>query len=222
MERLEIGYTFKDGGLLERALTHSSFANENRRGKGGSNERLEFLGDAILGFAAAQYLFSKHVDVDEGELTRMRARLVCEQSLAQVAVTLRIGEHLNLGKGEVGAVRPSTLADAVEAVIAAVYLDGGIVPALEFAERFVLSREREAEKDISVLDYKSALQELVQQDKASGALTYRLINESGPDHNKVFECEALVGDRRIGEGKGRSKKEAEQTAARDAFERLKR
>ena len=219
MKKLEIGYSFKNPELLDRALTHSSYANENRARRLGSNERLEFLGDAVLGFAAAQYLYRKYEGRDEGNLTRTRAKLVCEQSLAQVASSLCLAEHMNLGKGEIGEVRQSLLADALEAVIGAVYLDGGIGQALEFIDRFILSRESEVETDVSVVDYKSALQELVQQDRTAGALSYRLVSESGPDHDKVFDCEALVGGERAGLGKGKSKKEAEQAAARDAFER---
>lgn len=223
MRQLEqaIGYKFQDGGLLRTAMTHSSYANEHRAEKARHYERLEFLGDSILGFVTAEHLFTTHKNA-EGELTRMRANFVCEPTLAKVARRLNFGEHLRLGKGEQsagGGSRPSILADAVEAVIGAIYLDGGIEAAAGFVHRFILSNE-ELEETETIGDYKTDLQERVQRDR-SAVLSYRLVAESGPDHEKTFEVEAVVNGEAVGRGTGRSKKEAEQAAARDALRRLK-
>lgn len=222
METLEakLGYTFRDRSLLENALTHSSFANENK-GALGSNERLEFLGDSILGMITADYLYKNHPDLPEGEMTRKRAALVCEESLAEVADRLDLGAYLKLGKGEEtggGRERPSIRADAVEAVLAAVYLDGGLREATAIIRRFILDREGEKGKSH---DYKTALQELVQREGGQ-VLTYRLTGESGPDHAKVFFMEVDLNGRKVGEGSGRSKKEAEQMAAKAAIEKMDR
>ena len=220
METLEakLGYHFKDRALLENALTHSSYANENR-GALGSNERLEFLGDSVLGMVTADFLFKEHPDLPEGDLTRTRAALVCEESLVEVADLLDLGAYLKLGRGEEaggGRERPSIRADAVEAVLAAVYLDGGLVEARKIIQRFVL--DKETEKSAS-RDYKTALQELVQRESGQ-VLTYRLTGESGPDHAKVFSVEVDLNGQKVGEGTGHSKKEAEQMAARAAIARL--
>ncbi len=220
MESLEskLGYTFHDRKLLENALTHSSYANENRGGLS-SNERLEFLGDSILGMVTADYLYKKHPDLPEGDLTRTRAALVCEESLVEVADQLGLGAYLKLGRGEEaggGRQRPSIRADAVEAVLAAVYLDGGLPEARKIVQRFIL--DKEAEKAAS-RDYKTALQEFVQRESGQ-VLTYRPVGESGPDHAKVFTVSVELNGREIGRGSGHSKKEAEQMAAKAAMEGL--
>ena len=223
METLEskLGYTFQDRSLLENALTHSSCANESR-GKLSSNERLEFLGDSILGMVVADHLYRAHPDLPEGELTRVRAALVCEESLVEVAQALGLGDYLRLGKGEEaggGRRRPSIQADAVEAVLAAVYLDGGIGSARKLIQKFILSRE------ITGLtkprDYKTSLQELVQRESGR-TLRYRLTGEEGPDHNKRFFVAVELDGVPVGAGSGRSKKEAEQMAAKAAIEKLKK
>ena len=188
MEKLEekLGYTFRDRSLLENALTHSSYANENKSLGLQSNERLEFLGDSVLGMVTADYLFRTHPDLPEGDLTRTRAALVCEGSLVEVAHQLELGSYLKLGKGEDaggGRERPSIVADAVEAVLAAVYLDGGIGSARKIIQKFILDREEEKGGS---RDYKTALQELVQRESGQ-VLTYRLIGSNGPDHAKVFQ-----------------------------------
>ena len=220
METLEarLGYTFQDRSLLQQALTHSSYANENRGGLG-SNERLEFLGDSILGMVTADHLYPAHPDLPEGDLTRTRAALVCEESLVEVADRLELGKFLRLGRGEAaggGRERPSIRADAVEAVLAAVYLDGGLAEARKIVQRFILARE--TEKAVT-RDYKTALQELVQRESGQ-VLAYRLIGQSGPDHAKVFTVEVDLNGKAVGRGTGHSKKEAEQMAARSAVEML--
>ncbi len=221
MEKLEarLGYSFQDRALLENALTHSSYANENRSRGLESNERLEFLGDSVLGMVTADYLYRRHPDLPEGDLTRTRAALVCESSLVEVAGALDLGSYLKLGRGEDsggGRERPSIRADAVEAVIAAIYLDGGIGSARKFIQRFILDRESEHSAS---RDYKTTLQELVQRTPGRN-IAYRLVRESGPDHCRVFTMEVTVGDAVMGCGEGRSKKEAEQNAAKAAIEQL--
>ena len=223
MEALEekLGYQFEQPALLENALTHSSYANESRDREMQSNERLEFLGDSVLGMVVADYLYRAHPDLPEGDLTRTRAALVCEGSLVEVAQQLGRGAYLKLGKGEDaggGRTRPSILADAVEAVLAAVYLDGGIGSARKIIRRFILDREEE--KGAS-RDYKTALQEMVQRESGQ-VLTYRLTGAEGPDHAKVFSMEVDLNGATVGQGKGHSKKEAEQNAARAAIEALNR
>ena len=221
MESLEakLGYTFHDRALLENALTHSSYANENHS-PGGSNERLEFLGDSILGMVTAEYLYQTHPDLPEGDLTRKRAALVREESLVEVADRLDLGSYLRLGRGEDhggGRERSSIRADAVEAVLAAVFLDGGLDEAAKIIRRFIL--DKEAEKAAS-RDFKTALQELVQRESGQ-VLTYRLTGETGPDHAKVFTVAVDLNGKAVGEGQGHSKKEAEQMAAKAAIEKLK-
>lgn len=222
MKTLEqvLGYEFKDKSLLVNALTHSSYANENRSAGTSSNERLEFLGDSVLGMVTAEHLFRTHPDLPEGELTRTRAALVCEGSLYRVAKQWGLGQYLRLGKGEEnsgGRERTSILADAVEAVLAAMYLDGGIGTARKAIHRFVLVEEAQAEA--ANRDHKTALQEIVQRENGR-VLTYRLAGESGPDHAKVFTVEVALDGTVIGSGEGRSKKEAEQMAAKQAIARL--
>lgn len=219
----KIGYRFRDPELLRQALTHSSYANERGWGRLGCNERLEFLGDSILGYFTAEYLYRGYPDKPEGEMTKLRAELVCETSLAKVAEALELGKALLLGRGEElggGRGRPSITADAVEALLAAVYLDGGAEEARRFVYTFILSNAPRAAREGSH-DFKTLLQELVQRDGAESPL-YRMTGESGPDHCKVFSAEVLVDGRALGEGSGRSKKEAEQNAARDALEKLKK
>jgi len=212
-----IDYRFKDISLLQNALTHSSYANERWHNSLMSNERLEFLGDSVLGMLVAEYLYRSFPDRPEGELTRMRADMVCEKTLADVANRIGLGQHLLLGNGEEqggGRGRNSILADAVESVIAAAFLDGGMDAALRFIQKFIL-----VEVPVSKLhnsDYKTALQELVQQ-KKNQQLTYTLTGESGPDHDKRFEVEVRLNDRVVGIGSGSSKKRAEQDAAREAI-----
>lgn len=219
MEELEqkLGYQFRDRALLSEALNHSSYANEHRALGEQSNERLEFLGDSVLGFVTAEFLFELHRDLPEGDLTRQRAALVCEQSLYEVAKMLDLGKYLKLGKGEDaggGRTRPSILADATEAVFAAVYLDGGIEAASALIHRVLLDKEGEHAEEL-MQDYKTALQELVQR-KSGQALSYRMVGESGPDHNKTFTAEVWLNGEGVGTGSGHSKKEAEQAAAKAA------
>ena len=222
MEKLEekLGYTFQNRALLENALTHSSYANENKHTGAQSNERLEFLGDSVLGMVTADYLYRAHPDLPEGDLTRTRAALVCEGSLVEVAQQLNLGSYLKLGKGEDaggGRERPSIVADAVEAVLAAVYLDGGIGSARKIIQRFILDREEEKSGS---RDYKTALQELVQRESGQ-VLAYRLVGSTGPDHAKRFQVEVELNGVPVGAGEGRSKKEAEQMAAKAAIGKLK-
>ena len=221
MKTLEekLGYTFQNRALLENALTHSSCANESR-GKLQSNERLEFLGDSILGMVVSDHLYRNHPDLPEGVLTRTRAALVCEDSLVVVAEELGLGQYLRLGKGEEaggGRNRPSIRADAVEAILAAVYLDGGIGSARKIIQKYILSRE--VAGLTKPRDYKTALQELVQRESGQ-VLAYRLTGEEGPDHNKRFFVEVTLNGKSVGQGSGRSKKEAEQMAAKAAIEVL--
>lgn len=224
MQELEkkLGYRFRNAALLNEALRHSSYANEHRGIESVSNERLEFLGDSVLGFVTAEFLFARHPNSPEGELTRIRAALVCEQSLHEVAQSLELGKHLKLGNGEEsggGRARPSILADATEAVIAAVYLDGGLRAASDLIHRVLLDRECEEAVEEKRRDYKTALQELVQRTPGR-TVGYRLAGETGPDHCRVFVMEVSVDGRAVGRGEGHSKKEAEQMAARAALEQL--
>ncbi len=215
-----IGYRFRNITLLQNALTHSSYANERWHDSLMSNERLEFLGDSILGMVVAEHLYRNFPDRPEGELTRMRADMVCETSLASVARKLDLGRHLLLGHGEEqsgGRTRPSILADAVESVIAASFLDGGFDAAAGIIRRFILSDV--PVKQLHNKDHKTMLQELVQQ-KKNQVLSYALVGESGPDHDKSFLVEVSLNGKMIGAGSGSSKKRAEQDAARAAIEAL--
>lgn len=215
-----LGYRFSNITLLQNALTHSSYANERWHDSLRSNERLEFLGDSILGMVVADHLYRNFPDRPEGELTRMRADMVCEQSLAAVANKLGLGQHMLLGHGEAqggGKNRPSILADAVESIIAASYLDGGFEAAAGIIRRFILTEV--PVKKLHNVDYKTALQELVQQKKHQ-VLSYALVGESGPDHDKSFQVNVSLNGSVVGTGEGRSKKRAEQEAARCAIQRL--
>ena len=218
----KLNYTFRDRKLLSEALSHSSYANEHRSAGLKSNERLEFLGDSVLGFVTAEFLFAQHPDLPEGDLTRIRAALVCEQSLFEVAQKLDLGRYLKLGRGEEaggGRKRTSILADATEAVFAAVYLDGGIGAASALIHRVLLDAEREEVVEERRRDYKTALQELVQRTPGR-TITYQLVEETGPDHCRGFVMEVSVDGQAAGRGEGRSKKEAEQAAARAALEAM--
>lgn len=224
MEKLEqrLNYTFQNIHLLEEALNHSSYANEHRSAHIRSNERLEFLGDSVLGFVTAEFLFTQHPDLPEGDLTRIRAALVCEQSLYEVAQKLELGRYLRLGRGEEaggGRNRTSILADATEAVFAAVYLDGGIQASSALIHKILLDAEQEETVEERRKDYKTILQELVQR-QANQELTYHMAGEQGPDHDKTFRAEVLLNGQLVGTGCGHSKKEAEQAAAADALNKL--
>ncbi|NCC66892.1 MAG: ribonuclease III [Clostridia bacterium] len=223
MDELEnkLGYQFRDRALLSTALSHSSYANENRGQVRESNERLEFLGDAVLGQVTASYLYLAYPGMPEGQMTRLRAELVCEQSLHNVAKQIELGNYIKLGKGEEhtgGRQRPSILADAVEALIAAMYLDGGLEIAKAFIDRYILSLA-EVRVEHPLGDYKTELQEYIQR-KPGQILQYEMVSESGPDHAKEFTVSVLLNGEAIGEGVGRTKKEAEQLAAKCAIEEI--
>ena len=209
----KIGYQFQQEGLLRQALTHSSYANEHRMKKLSDNERLEFLGDAVLEIVTSDFLYHEHTDVPEGELTRVRASIVCEQTLAFCTRALNLGDYLFLGKGEDqtgGRKRKSILSDAFEAIIGAIYLDGGFANAKEFIDRFIM---KDIEHKKLFYDSKTILQEIVQRDHKGEEITYQLIGEEGPDHNKKFVVDLLIGGKVEGQGSGRTKKAAEQEAA---------
>ena len=215
-----LGYTFENKALLRNALTHSSYANENRGSDCPDNERLEFLGDSILGFVVADYLYGKYKSRMEGDLTRIRADLVCEGSLAKAARSVNLGDYLLLGRGEEnngGRNRDSILADATESVLAAAYLDSGFDAAKGIIQRLILV-DVPAEK-LRNVDYKTAFQELVQR-KKNQSIHYVLVDESGPDHDKRFEMEVVLNGAIVGRGTGSSKKRAEQDAARKAIDKM--
>ena len=206
------GYTFRDKNLFHRALTHSSYANEHKKDKAVCNERLEFLGDAVLEAVSSDFLYHKYPEKPEGELSKIRASLVCEPTLAYCAADLELGSYLLLGKGEEatgGRERNSVVSDAMEALIGSIYLDGGFANAKEFIHRFILN---DIEHKQLFYDSKTILQEMVQA-KYKETLVYELIKEEGPDHNKSFEVCVKIGDEEIGRGLGRTKKAAEQVAA---------
>lgn len=215
----KLNYRFRDKSLIVTALTHSSFANEHRCQ---SNERLEFIGDSVLGMVVAMHLYRTFPSLPEGKMTRMRAELVCEQSLWEVANKLCFGENLRLGKGEAltgGRERHSILADCVEAVIAALYIDGGFEVAKAFIDAHILSK-LDSVGTVPTGDCKTRLQELVQKNPGR-SLSYEMLSESGPDHMKVFCAAVYLDGVMIGQGQGRTKKEAEQNAAAKALEELK-
>ena len=216
----KIGYEFENFQLLITAMTHSSYANEHHIPYSGNNERLEFLGDAVLEVTSSEFLFHKFQDMPEGELTKKRASMVCEPTLALCAREIPLGDYLLLGKGEEatgGRRRDSIVSDAMEALIGAIYLDGGFANAKEFIHRFVLN---DIEHMQLFYDSKTILQEMV-QGQDMGELAYRLIEESGPDHNKSYVVEACIGGKDAGRGKGHTKKAAEQEAAYQALLGLK-
>lgn len=215
-----IGYQFRQEGLLTQALTHSSYANEKHMKKGSDNERLEFLGDAVLEIVSSEFLFQKYPELPEGELTKLRASLVCEPTLAFCTKSLQLGDYLLLGKGEDmtgGRTRKSILSDALEAVIGAIYLDGGFASAKEFICAYILT---DTEHKQLFYDSKTILQEEVQSG-SKGTLHYELIREEGPDHNKHFVVAAYVGEDKLGVGEGSTKKAAEQQAAYETLLKLR-
>lgn len=212
----KIGYQYKDKSLLEQALTHSSYANEQKINKSKNYERLEFLGDAVLELVSSDFLFSANPDMPEGQLTRTRASMVCEPALAYCARDLELEKYIRLGKGEEmtgGRYRDSIISDVMEAVIGSLYLDGGFKVAHDFIHKFILS---DLEDKILFYDAKTVLQEMVQETKDS-TLSYELISEEGPDHNKLFRVEAHINGKALTQGCGRTKKAAEQQAAYEAI-----
>ncbi|MCL2095637.1 MAG: ribonuclease III [Oscillospiraceae bacterium] len=217
----KIKYDYKDISLLETALTHSSYSNE-MRSKGVKiecNQRLEFLGDSVLSLITSEYIYSKLKNSKEGELTRVRASIVCEDSLFKFAESINLGDALFLGKGEIGSNgrnRKSTLADAFEAVLGSVFLDGGFDAAKKFLFRFITKPIESISDGGKTEDHKSLLQQIIQQG-GEGTLRYTLVSATGPDHEKIFEVNAELNNNIIGEGKGASKKEAEQNAAKEAL-----
>ncbi len=216
-------YRFKNEQLFELARTHTSYANEKKAGKKESNQRLEFLGDSVLSIIISDYIYKNYSHLPEGSLTKIRAEVVCEKSLYEIAKTIGIGEYLLLGKGEEkadGRKKVSILADATEAVLGAIYLDSNLdtarrafMPLLE--PRIIQAASKEGKKD-----YKTTFQEFVQQN-GQVDITYKTVKESGPDHNKTYDVELFVNGEKMGSGKGKTKKEAEQMAAKDALEREK-
>lgn len=216
----KIGYQFQEEMLLKQALTHSSFANEQKINKLKNYERLEFLGDAVLELISSEFLYNENVDMPEGQLTRLRASMVCEPALAYCARDINLNSYILLGKGEEatgGRTRDSIISDVMEAVIGAIFLDGGIENAKKFIYRFVLS---DLENKILFLDSKTLLQEEIQK-KNTAQLRYELVGETGPDHDKQFQVEAYLNNQLIGCGVGRTKKSAEQQAAYEALLKMK-
>ena len=223
LEKLQevIGYRFKDPGLLTHALTHSSYANEKHWDKTRCNERLEFLGDAVLEVISSDFLFHTYESMPEGEMTKLRASLVCEPTLAYCAEVIPLGDYLLLGKGEDltgGRKRPSVVSDAMEAVIGAIYLDGGLANAKEFIHKFILN---DIEHKQLFYDSKTILQEIVQRD-FNEPLSYELLAEEGPDHDKKFRMQAKIGEKAYGVGVGHTKKGAQQLAAYETILLLKK
>ncbi len=217
MSQLEkkIGYYFGEQSLLDEALTHSSYANEHGQSRLSCNERLEFLGDSVLSIIVTEYLFLKSPKMPEGELTKRRASLVCEEALASFAREIDLGSSIKLGRGEIkngGASRDSTLSDCFEALIAAIFLDGGMEPARYFVMRFVNEHDSE-----ELRDFKTELQEIIQKNPEE-RVRYVVVDEQGPDHSKTFTVEVHLNSNVIGSGTGHSKKEAEQNASREALD----
>ena len=215
-----IGYHFQDGKLLKKAMVHSSYANEKHLPKYECNERLEFLGDAVLELISSEFLFSLHKTMPEGQLTKTRASMVCEPALAFCARDIELGKYLLLGKGEDatgGRKRESVTSDAMEALIGAIYLDGGFANAKEFIMKFVLN---DLENKKLFFDSKTILQEIVQSEYKEG-IRYEMIGESGPDHNKIFQYAVYIGEEKFGIGTGRTKKAAEQSAAYESILKLR-
>ncbi len=222
LEELEkkIGYAFQNKELLKLAVTHSSFANEKTIKKQENNERLEFLGDAVLELVSSQFLFQKYPKKPEGFLTEVRASIVCEPTLAVCAQEISLGSFLRLGRGEAntgGRERPSITSDALEALIGAIYLDGGLAAAGKFIHQFILN---DIERKRLFHDSKTKFQEIVQRDYPGEKITYQIVKETGPDHDKTFHVEVYVGEQMFGSGIGHSKKNAEQEAAYQALLQL--
>lgn len=217
-----IGYKFKKREILTEALTHSSYANEHKTNKFKDNERLEFLGDAILDLVVSDFLYKKHEHLPEGDLSKLRASIVCEAFLIMAAKEINLGEFMRLGKGEEmtgGRGRTSVLADAFEAVIGAIYLDGGLEDAKGFIHQFIISFMESLASNKKIEDYKTKLQEKIQKESKK-PLSYVVIGEEGPDHDKYFVVEVKHDDRVLGQGSGKTKKEAEQKAAYKALQKL--
>lgn len=217
-----IKYSFKNKENLILALTHSSFANENKQLKLMSNERLEFLGDAVLNIIISERIYLKHKELNEGEMTKTRSIIVCEASLVKCANKINISKYLLLGKGEEltgGRSRPSILSDAFEALIGAIYVDGGIRSTRKFINNTMKQVIEDAIKGEDYLDYKTQFQEIVQS-SGEKRISYEVLDEKGPDHDKTFITQVKIEDKVMGMGKGKSKKEAEQNAAKDALKRL--
>lgn len=214
-----LDYNFNNKALIKEALSHSSYANESKKNRH-SNERLEFLGDSVLSIVVSQYLFEHFRHLPEGELTKIRASLVCEKSLHVFAKQINLGKYIFLGKGEEntgGRERPSILADAFEAVIAAIYLDGGLKAAERHILKFIPDDIGQKKKSVNFSDYKTILQEVIQKNPEE-KIEYILVSESGPDHNKAFSVHVCLNSNVIGHGEGKSKKDAEQMAAKEALE----
>lgn len=221
LEKL-IGYTFKDSHYLVRALTHSSYSNENKKEKLKNNERLEFLGDSVLGLTISEFLYSHYAQLEEGQLTKIRAKIVCEASLGEASRNLRLGEFMLFGRGEEltgGRERTSILSDAFEALIAAIFLDGGMECARKFVLNQLMGIIEDAVQGKLFVDYKTRLQEVIQVQKGN-RIKYDIVNEEGPDHSKIFFTEVKLNDIAIGIGSGHSKKESEQEAAKEGLKRL--
>lgn len=217
----KIGYTFKDKELIKLAVMHSSYGNDHKLGKLHNNERLEFLGDAVLELTVSEALFFDYKNKPEGELTKLRASIVCEPTLAQVARSIGLPQYILLGKGEEhsgGRERDSITSDAVEALIGAIYLDGGFANAKDFVKKFILN---DIEDKKLFYDSKTILQEIIQKEWKE-TVTYDLIEESGPDHNKTFSVRVMQGDKILGFGQGKSKKSAEQQAAYEALVKMRK
>lgn len=217
----KIKYQFNNKKLFTQAMTHSSYANEHRLDKLKCNERLEFLGDSVLEVVSSDFLYHKYLELPEGDLTKIRASIVCEPTLAYCASELDLGDYLLLGKGEEstgGRERNSIVSDAMEALIGAIYLDGGFANAKEFILNFIMN---DMEHKQLFYDSKTILQEIVQS-QTDEMLSYELLREEGPDHNKIFQVRARVGQREIGLGSGRTKKAAEQVAAYNGILKLRK
>jgi ribonuclease-3 len=217
-----IGYNFKESHYLTRALTHSSYSNENKKEKLKNNERLEFLGDSVLGLIISEFIFSHYLQLEEGQLTKVRAKIVCEASLGEAARRIKLGEYMLFGRGEEmtgGRERASILSDAFEALIAAIFLDGGMECARAFVLKQLKSTIDDAVQGKLFVDYKTRLQEVIQVQKGN-RIKYDIVREEGPDHAKIFFTEVKLNDTVIGIGSGRSKKESEQEAAKQGLLRL--
>ena len=216
----DIGYNFKNKNLLQTALTHTSYAYEHDTC---SNEKLEFLGDSILEFVSSAYLYKNYSNLKEGEMTKVRAEVVCEKSLHEIAQKLKISNYLLVGKSEKqveGNRKPAIMADSIEAVIAAIYLDGGIKEAQKFIETNLKDHIKYASKNVGDKDHKTVLQEKLQE-RGDVNIEYEIINETGPDHDKTFEAEVKCNNKKLATGKGKNKKHAEMEAAKRALENLK-